>query len=100
VKNRFKTRTTTKAWSTDDVRWLRALAHEGLTTEDIATRLRRTVSAIRNKAGMHGISLVSRSHSAVSFAGVGESESEIHACAAHQPPRANALQLSGEPADE
>lgn len=45
------------AWSTEDVQRLRHLADSGLTLEIIATKLRRTRSAVRNKATMHGISL-------------------------------------------
>ena len=44
-------------WSAEDLRRLRELAAAGTTPEAIATTLRRTTSAIRNKAGMHGISL-------------------------------------------
>ena len=36
---------------------MRELADQGWGAEAIAARLRRTVSAVRNKAGMHGISL-------------------------------------------
>jgi hypothetical protein len=49
------------AWSSEDVQQLRALAQAGVAPEIIATRLRRTHSAIRNKAAMHGISLKSGS---------------------------------------
>lgn len=44
-------------WSTEDIRLLRQLAFDGASLETIAVRLRRTRSAIRNKATMHGISL-------------------------------------------
>jgi hypothetical protein len=44
-------------WSSEDLRRLRELAAAGTAPEAIATTLRRTASAIRNKAGMHGISL-------------------------------------------
>jgi hypothetical protein len=44
-------------WSTEDVRLLRQLAVAGASLETIAVTLRRTRSAIRNKATMHGISL-------------------------------------------
>ncbi|HEY0942220.1 MAG TPA: hypothetical protein VGE08_19165 [Steroidobacter sp.] len=44
-------------WSTEDIRLLRQLAIDGAPLETIAVRLRRTRSAIRNKATMHGISL-------------------------------------------
>lgn len=44
-------------WSTEDIRLLRQLAVDGASLETIEVRLRRTRSAIRNKATMHGISL-------------------------------------------
>jgi hypothetical protein len=44
-------------WSSDDVRRLRDLAATGMPLNAIAVALRRTTSAVRNKAGMHGISL-------------------------------------------
>jgi len=44
-------------WSVDDVRQLRCLASEGAPLTTITQRLRRTESAIRNKASEHGISL-------------------------------------------
>lgn len=44
-------------WSSEDLRQLRELAGAGTSPEAIAMVLRRTASAIRNKAGMHGISL-------------------------------------------
>lgn len=44
-------------WSSADLRRLRELAELGTPLDAIATTLRRTTSAIRNKAGMHGISL-------------------------------------------
>lgn len=45
------------AWSSADLRELRELASAGVAIEAIAARLRRSASAVRNKAGMHGISL-------------------------------------------
>jgi hypothetical protein len=47
----------TNPWSTDDIRRLREFAEQGLPLNLISTTLRRSESAIRNKAGMHGISL-------------------------------------------
>jgi len=47
-------------WSREDVRQLRELAVAGVPAEVIAVQLRRTYSAVRNKAGMHGISLKRR----------------------------------------
>ncbi|HKU17578.1 MAG TPA: hypothetical protein VJQ52_24500 [Steroidobacteraceae bacterium] len=50
-------RTMVRSWSSQEVRAMRELADQGWGAEAIAARLRRTVSAVRNKAGMHGISL-------------------------------------------
>ena len=47
-------------WSSEDLRRLRELAQTGTAPNMIAATLRRTESAIRNKAGMHGISLRAR----------------------------------------
>lgn len=44
-------------WSSADVRQLRELAATGTPLAAIAAALCRTKSAVRNKAGMHGISL-------------------------------------------
>lgn len=44
-------------WSTDDLRRLRELAATGTPVNAIAMTLRRSPSAIKNKAGMQGISL-------------------------------------------
>lgn len=46
-----------RAWSRDEIRELRELADAGVPTHIIAVRLRRTVSAVKNKAGIHGISV-------------------------------------------
>jgi hypothetical protein len=48
------------SWSKHDLQVLRSLAHEGASIEVIAKTLKRTPSAIRNKAGIHGISLAPR----------------------------------------
>jgi len=45
------------SWSTDEIRHLRQLATAGASLDTICVTLRRTRSAIRNKATMHGISL-------------------------------------------
>lgn len=45
------------AWSSADIRRLRELADAGVAAEVIAARLRRTHSAVRNKATLHGIPL-------------------------------------------
>lgn len=44
-------------WSTEEIRRLRQLATAGASLDTICVTLRRTRSAIRNKATMHGISL-------------------------------------------
>ena len=44
-------------WSTQEVRRLRELAEAGVPIDLIATTLRRTPSAIKNKAGFHAIPL-------------------------------------------
>ena len=44
-------------WSTAQIRLLRDLASQGASVSEIAKQLRRSESAIRNKAGMHGISV-------------------------------------------
>jgi hypothetical protein len=47
-------------WSSADLRFLRELASTGKPLDAIAATLRRTAAAVRNKAGMHGISLKTR----------------------------------------
>ena len=47
----------TNTWSTEEIRQLRQLATAGASLDTICVTLRRTRSAIRNKATMHGISL-------------------------------------------
>jgi hypothetical protein len=46
-------------WSSAELKQLRELSDAGTDVEIIAARLRRSVSAVRNKAGMQGFSLVS-----------------------------------------
>ncbi len=48
------------AWTLADIRLLRELARQGLTLGSIARRLRRSESAVRNKATMHGVSVQAR----------------------------------------
>jgi hypothetical protein len=43
-----------KLWSSAELQQLRELSDAGIGVEIIAARLRRTVSAVRNKACMHG----------------------------------------------
>jgi hypothetical protein len=52
-------------WSLEQVRVLRALADQGLPLDRIAAELKRSESATRNEACLHGISLrLSRSRAA------------------------------------
>nr|WP_298720390.1 hypothetical protein [uncultured Steroidobacter sp.] len=44
------------AWAAADVRRLRELAGQGISPGQAAKLLRRSESAVRNKAGLHGIS--------------------------------------------
>jgi hypothetical protein len=53
----------TNAWSVDEIRQLRQLVVAGASLESICVTLRRTRSAIKNKATMHGISLKRRGES-------------------------------------
>jgi DNA-binding NarL/FixJ family response regulator len=57
----WRPRTSAKAWSPQEVATLRQLAEAGESIRIIALNLRRTESAVRNKAGMHGISLAVKS---------------------------------------
>ena len=52
-----RSRRASSAWSSADIRLLRELAAQNVPLEAIATALRRSPSAVKNKAGMHGISL-------------------------------------------
>jgi len=45
------------SWSSHELQQLRTLAAAGESIDQIAKTLKRSVSAIRNKAGLHGISL-------------------------------------------
>lgn len=49
--------TKAKLWSAHDLLELRKLAMQGIALEAIAAQLRRTISSVRNKAAVHGISL-------------------------------------------
>lgn len=49
-------------WSIEDVRRLRELAATGLHLREISLILERSESAVRNKAGLHGIGLTSARH--------------------------------------
>ena len=46
-----------RVWSSAELKQLRELTDAGTGVEIIAAQLRRSVSAVRNKAGMHGFSL-------------------------------------------
>jgi hypothetical protein len=54
---RFSSPSAAKMWSSAELKQLRELTDAGIGIEVIASRLKRTVSAVRNKAGMHGFSL-------------------------------------------
>jgi uncharacterized membrane protein len=49
----------TASWSKDELYKLKAMALVGTPIEAIAKALKRSPSSIRNKAGLHGISLSS-----------------------------------------
>jgi hypothetical protein len=61
---RFASPCASRVWSATEVKQLRALTDAGIGVEIIAARLKRSVSAVRNKAGMHGFALVSCSQPA------------------------------------
>jgi hypothetical protein len=46
-----------RPWSSDELQQLRTLVQEGVPLNRIADTLRRSEYAVRNKAGIHGISL-------------------------------------------
>lgn len=54
-------RTVQAGWTIADIQRLRTLAGQGVAPSVIANVLGRTTSAVKNKAGMHGISLQARS---------------------------------------
>ena len=56
------------SWSKDELQLLRTLAQTGTSIDVIAKTLKRSASAIRNKAGMHGISLAGPRADVRSFA--------------------------------
>lgn len=56
------------SWSKDELQLLRTLAQTGASIDVIAKTLKRTASAVRNKAGMHGISLAGPRPEVRSFA--------------------------------
>jgi hypothetical protein len=45
------------SWSIEDIRKLKGLAGQGVSAREISRALRRTESAVRNKAALHGIRL-------------------------------------------
>ncbi len=52
-----------RTWSADEVRTMRELAQQGLPLTSIAKVLGRTESAVRNKATLHGVTVLRRSRS-------------------------------------
>lgn len=55
ARDRWMPRTYPNAWSPSEVACLRQLAQDGLYPAEVAKALRRSESAVRNKALMHGI---------------------------------------------
>lgn len=45
------------SWSTEELQMLKEMAAAGASIDELARKLNRTPSAVRNKAGLHGISL-------------------------------------------
>jgi hypothetical protein len=58
---RFQRHCAAKMWSSAELKQLRELTDAGIGVEIIAAQLKRSVSAVRNKAGMHGFSLAAAS---------------------------------------
>jgi hypothetical protein len=56
---RFHSPCAAKMWSPAELKQLRELTDAGIGVEIIAVKLKRSVSAVRNKAGMHGFSVKS-----------------------------------------
>ena len=61
---KYKLGASARVWSSDELQQLRELAGACVLLDVIAAKLRRTRSAIRNKAAIHGISLRNVSHRA------------------------------------
>ncbi len=80
-RRRFRSRPA-NTWSREELGRLRELAANGTPVPLISSLLRRTVSAVRNKAGMHGISLGAAGSRAKTCAGQSASTvSRSHGCA-------------------
>ena len=56
---RFQSPCAAKMWSSAELKQLRELTDAGIGIEIIAARLNRSISAVRNKAGMQGFALKS-----------------------------------------
>ena len=56
---RFQSPRDARVWSSLELRQLREVSDAGMGVEIIAARLKRSVSAVRNKAGLQGFSLKS-----------------------------------------
>jgi len=56
----FRRATYRNVWAMADVRRLRELAEQGMSPSQVAKVLRRSESAVRNKASLHGISFQRR----------------------------------------
>jgi hypothetical protein len=59
---RFRKGAYPNAWAAADVRRLRELAGQGISPGQAAKLLRRSESAVRNKACLHGISFQRQAH--------------------------------------
>lgn len=57
MQNRFALPAACRKWTDDDIRKLRHEASQGSSWKALCDALRKSPSAIRNKAAMHGISL-------------------------------------------
>ncbi len=56
-KKKAKTKRTLKSWTQEELKRLRGLVKEGISTGKIAKVLKRTAASIRSKAQKFGISL-------------------------------------------
>ncbi|MBB6096459.1 hypothetical protein HNQ60_005381 [Povalibacter uvarum] len=59
MQNRFALPAALRKWTEEDIRKLRREASQGSSWKSLCDLLRKSPSAIRNKAAMHGISLAS-----------------------------------------
>lgn len=83
-----------KLWSSDELRRLRELAEQGVPLNKIAACLHRSESAVRNKAGMQGISVKGGAHLSCQNLGVSPLQGMIGIA---EPPRAKVARQSAQP---